>query len=139
MRAAMERSLEDLSHEIIGACLEVHTYLGPGLLESTYEECVAHELKRRGISCERQVPLSLAFKELELSNAYRMDLLVERQIVLELKTVERLLPVHQAQILTYLRLGGLPMGLLVNFYGAHLRGQIRRFVGDAMTRQHAPK
>ncbi|HSO30872.1 MAG TPA: GxxExxY protein [Labilithrix sp.] len=127
----MESSLDRLSYETIGACIEVHSHLGPCLLESAYEEAVLHELHLRGLSCERQVTFPARYKELVLPVSYRIDILVERQIVLELKTVERLLPVHAAQILTYLRVGQLPLGLLINFNSATLRGQIQRYVRSA--------
>ncbi|MDB4936928.1 MAG: hypothetical protein JWP87_3900 [Labilithrix sp.] len=135
----MLESLDALSYEVIGACIEVHRAVGPGMLESAYEECVSEELKFRGIPHERQVPLALTYRTLQLPTAYRIDLVVDSQIVLELKRVERLLPLHEAQTLTYLRIGKFPMGLLVNFHSAILRGQIRRFVrSSALTVPNAP-
>jgi GxxExxY protein len=97
--------LDALSYEVIGACIEVHKCTGPGMLESAYEMCVAHELEKRGLTFERQVPVAVDYKGLHLPNAYRVDMVVDKRIVLELKTVERLQPIHEAQILTYLRLG----------------------------------
>jgi GxxExxY protein len=100
---------------IIGAAIEVHRQLGPGLLESTYEECLCHELKLLGTAFERQAPLPIEYKGLKLDCGYFMDVVVEGKIVLELKAVEHVLPVHQAQLLTYLRLSKKRLGLLINF------------------------
>jgi len=111
---------------VIGACIEVHRALGPGLLESAYEVCLAHELTLRGLSFERQVALPVRFKGVELDCAYRMDFVVGNELVVELKAVEQLLPVHEAQLITYLRLTALPAGLLVNFHVKTLRQGLRR-------------
>jgi len=100
---------------IVGAAIEVHRVLGPGLLESAYEECLCHEFHVRGLKFERQVDLPVLYKGLRLDCGYKMDLVVERQIILELKCVERILPVHEAQLLTYLKLSGKQVGLLINF------------------------
>jgi GxxExxY protein len=100
---------------VIGAAIDVHKALGPGLLERVYEECLAHELALRGLRYRRQLPLDLKYKGLDVGAAYRMDLLVEEEVVVEVKAIEDLLPVHQAQLLTYLRVGGHPLGLLLNF------------------------
>jgi GxxExxY protein len=100
---------------IIGAAIEVHRHLGPGLLESAYEECLCHELKLRGLPFERQVHLPVPYKRIHLSCGYKIDLFVSQQITLELKAVETLLPVHEAQLLTYLRLSAKRVGLLINF------------------------
>ena len=100
---------------IIGAALEVHRALGPGLLESAYEECLCHELHLRGIAFRRQVDLPVTFKGLQLDCGYKMDLLVEDAVVVELKSVEKLLPVHEAQLLTYMKLASKPVRLLINF------------------------
>ncbi len=116
----------DCSQAVIGACIEVHRSLGPGLLESAYEECVAHELARRGLSFERQRPVPLEYKDMKLDCAYRLDLVVEGAIVVEIKCVDRLLPIHQAQVITYLRLTGLPVGLLINFRETALKNGVRR-------------
>jgi len=104
-----------LTGQVIGAAIEVHKALGPGLLEGFYEECLHHELRLRGLACDRQVPLELAYKGLRIGSAYRIDLVVESAVVVEVKTVETLLPVHHAQLLTYLRLGGCRLGLILNF------------------------
>ena|SRR5579859_4932206 len=117
----------DLSHEIIAACIEVHhRHLGPGLLESAYEQCLCHELGMRRICYVRQVPLPIVYKGMSLDCAYRLDLLVERKVVVEIKAVERLLPIHQAQVITYLKLTGLEVGLLVNFNVPVLKLGLRR-------------
>src|SRR5215813_5090212 len=119
-----------LTEKIIGAAIEVHKVLGPGLLESAYEECLAHELRLANISFERQVPLPISYKSLQLDCGYRLDFLVERTVVLELKPVEDLQPIHQAQVLTYLKLGGWPIGLLINFNVPVLKKGIKRLVHD---------
>jgi|HubBroStandDraft_6_1064221.scaffolds.fasta_scaffold228038_2 GxxExxY protein len=100
---------------IIGAAIEVHRHLGPGLLETAYEECLCHELKLRGLDFKRQMDLPVIYKGLSLDCGYRIDLVVQDEVILELKSVEKLLPVHQAQILTYMRLAGKKVGLLINF------------------------
>jgi len=123
-RIVMDRPTE----KIIGAAIEVHKVLGPGLLESAYEECLAHELSLANICFERQVPLPITYKALPLDCGYRLDFLVERTVVLELKTVEGLQPIHQAQLLTYLKLGGWPIGLLINFNVPMLKKGIKRMV-----------
>ena len=120
----------DLTGKIIGACIEVHKALGPGLLESTYETCVCHELTLAGVRFERQRPVPVSYKGALLDCGYRLDLVVEDKVVVELKSVEQLLPIHEAQILTYLRLAGLRVGLLVNFNTPVLHKGIKRFVND---------
>lgn len=123
---ATEKSVNGVTERIIGAAIEVHRTLGPGLLESAYEECLAHELTLQGLKFRRQVPLTVHFKEIRLDCAYRLDFLVENQVVLELKAVERILPVHEAQLLTYLRLARVKWGLLLNFHASVLKSGIRR-------------
>lgn len=113
---------------IIGAAIEVHKQLGPGLLESTYEECLCHELHLQGIQFKRQIDLPVVYKGLKLDCGYRLDLLVEDTVVVELKAVEQLLPVHEAQLLTYLHLAHKPVGLLINFNVPLLKDGIRRRV-----------
>ena len=105
----------EITGKIIGAAIEVHRQLGPGLLEGFYEACLCHELRLRKVSFENQVPLDLEYKGLQVGAAYRMDLVVERMVVVEIKAVESLLPVHRAQLLTYLRLSHCSLGLLLNF------------------------
>lgn len=119
-------SRDPLTEKIIGYGIDVHRALGPGLLESAYEEY--HELKEHRIAFERQVPLPVVYKTVCLECGYRMDLVVDRTAIVEIKTVERLLPVHDAQLLTYLKLSGLRTGLLLNFNEAVLRRGIKRMV-----------
>jgi GxxExxY protein len=104
-----------LTETIIGAAIEVHRALGPGLLESAYEECLCHELDLRSVPYTRQAPLPVRYKGLDLDCGYRIDLLVQDNVVVELKSVENILPIHEAQLLTYLKLGGWQVGLLINF------------------------
>jgi GxxExxY protein len=120
--------MRELTERIIGAAIEVHRALGPGLLESTYEECVAREMQLSELTFERQVPLPVAYKGIELDCGYRLDFLVEGAVVLELKSTDTLRPIHEAQVLTYLRLGGWTVGLLVNFNVPVLQKGIRRIV-----------
>ncbi len=117
-----------LTERIIGFAIEVHRQLGPGLLESAYEECLCYELKQSGLSFRRQVPLPVIYKAIRLDCGYRIDVVVEEQVILELKTVERLMPIHEAQILTYLKLSGLHTGLLLNFNSAVLKDGMRRIM-----------
>jgi len=119
---------EQLTEAIIGAAIDVHRELGPGLLESAYEVCLCHELHLRGLHFQRQVELPVGYKGLKLDCGYRLDIVVEEQVVLELKSIEQILPIHQAQLLTYLRLSGRKIGLLINFNVAVLKnGIVRRF------------
>ncbi len=120
--------MKELTEKIIGAAIEVHRTVGPGLLESAYEECLAHEMRLHGLNYERQVPLPVAYKGMKLDCGYRLDFLVEKAVVLELKTVDALLPIHEAQLLTYLKLGGWTVGLLVNFNVPVLKNGIKRVV-----------
>lgn len=118
----------ELTHEIIGSAIEVHRVLGPGLLESVYEAALCRELWLRGVQVERQVEVPVAYKGVQLNAAIRLDLRVERRIIVEVKSVDRLHQVHRAQLLTYLRLTGLRIGLLFNFNVKVLRNGIRRVV-----------
>ena len=120
--------INDLTHNIIGAAMEVHKAIGPGLLESAYEECLCRELALRNIPFERQYPLPMVYKGVRLDAGYRLDLLVANRVVVELKAVEALLPIHEAQLLTYLKLGGWQVGLLINFNVTVLKNGIRRRV-----------
>ena len=113
---------------IIGAAIEVHRHLGPGLLESAYEECLWEELSLRKISFKRQLPLPVIYKTKRLDIGYRVDLLVNNEVVVELKTVESVLPIHEAQTLTYMRLGGWQVGLILNFNVVVLKNGIKRLV-----------
>jgi GxxExxY protein len=118
--------INEITGEVIGAAIEVHKHLGPGLLESAYETCLSHELDLRSIPYERQKPLPVAYKGLLLESSYRIDLLVREMVVVEIKAVDVILPIHEAQLLTYLRLGGWKAGLLINFNVPVLKQGIRR-------------
>jgi len=122
--------INDLTREVIGAAIEIHRTLGPGLLESKYEECFCHELQLQNINFERQKQLPVVFKEVSLDCGYRLDLLVMNVLVVEIKAVETLLPIHEAQLLTYLKLGGWNIGLLINFNVPVLKNGIKRIVLD---------
>ncbi|NPV08796.1 MAG: GxxExxY protein [Anaerolineae bacterium] len=124
------RCLNELTREVIGAAVEVHRALGPGLLESAYEACLAYELGQRGLRFEQQKPIPLVYHQVELDCGYRLDLLVEDAVVVEVKAVEGLLPIHTAQLLSYLKLSGLPVGLLINFNTRVLKDGLRRLVNN---------
>ncbi|MCK4421931.1 GxxExxY protein [candidate division WOR-3 bacterium] len=117
-----------LSREIIGAAIEVHKTLGPGLLESAYEECLCYEIKFRGFDIKRQSPLQVRYKDINLECGYRIDILIEDKVIVELKTVENIEPIHKAQLLTYLRLSNKWLGLLINFNESVLKDGIIRLV-----------
>ncbi|MBS0191234.1 MAG: GxxExxY protein [Planctomycetes bacterium] len=117
---------DGISDKIIGAAIEVHRVLGPGLLESSYEACLAHELSKRGIPFRRQVELPVLYKGEQIDCGYRIDMLVQEVVVVELKSVDKVLPVHEAQLVTYLRLADLPLGLLLNFNVRLLKEGITR-------------
>jgi GxxExxY protein len=119
---------DELSRSVIGCAIEVHRTLGPGLLESTYRQCLAYELSHAQIPFQMEVPLPVRYKHVLLDCAYRTDLLVGGDLIVEVKSVETLLPIHQAQILTYMRLAKIPIGLLINFNVTKLQGGIKRFV-----------
>jgi GxxExxY protein len=118
---------EDGSEHVVGALIEVHRALGPGLLESAYEACFCHELRLRGLAFERQRPVGITYKGMIIDCGYRIDVLVEGRLLVELKALERLLPLHAAQILTYMKLSAVSTGLLVNFNVTSLRQALRRF------------
>lgn len=122
----MNEELNSLSHRIIGCAMNVHRSLGPGLLENAYEECLTYELRDAGLFVERQKALPLVYREIKMDAGYRVDLLVENKIVLELKSVEFLNDVHIAQVLTYLKLSGCRLGLLINFNVAVLKDGVKR-------------
>ena len=117
-----------LTEKIIGAAIEVHRLLGPGLLESTYEKSLTHELQSKGLKVESQILMPIKYKELEVNNGYRIDLIVEKKVVLELKCVEEISLVHEAQILTYLRHSRISTGLIINFNVQLLKHGIKRFI-----------
>jgi GxxExxY protein len=120
--------INELTNKVIGAAIEVHKTLGPGLLESAYERCLCHELRLRGVSFVNQVALPVFYKGSKIDCGYQMDLVVENAVVLELKSCEKLEPIHQAQLLTYLKLSGFKLGLLLNFNVPVMRDGIRRIV-----------
>jgi GxxExxY protein len=115
-----------LTDKVIGAAIEVHRSIGPGLLESAYRQCLCHELNAQGLKVRQEVALPVSYKGIQLECGYRLDVVVNDQLVLELKTVETLLPIHQAQLLTYMRLGGFNTGLLINFHVPMLTKGIKR-------------
>jgi GxxExxY protein len=124
------RSINELSGTIVDAAIQVHSALGPGLLESAYETCLAYELQERGLLVRTQVALPVVYKTITMDVAYRIDLLVEEFIIVELKTVSKLLPIHEAQLLTYLKLSGHRIGLLLNFHVPLMREGIKRMVNN---------
>ena len=119
---------DPLSNRVLGCALEVHKALGPGLLESAYENALAYELSTAGLMAQRQVDVPVVYKKVKLDCGFRIDLLVEKQLVVELKSVESLLPLHEAQLLTYLKLTGCKVGLLINFNVRLLKNGIKRLV-----------
>jgi GxxExxY protein len=118
----------ELSNIVLGCAIEVHKQLGPGLLESAYQECLYYELKNKGLSVSKEKPMPILYKEVKLDHGYRIDLLVENKVVIEVKAVEMFTDVHTAQVLTYLRLGGYKLGLLLNFNVTTLRNGIKRVI-----------
>jgi len=119
---------DDLSNRVIGCAIEVHRELGPGLLESAYEQCLAYELKQNGISFQLQHPQPVQYKDIRIDCGYRIDILVENELILELKSVEEIKGIHEAQLLTYMKLAGVKIGLLINFNNTKLKDGIKRFV-----------
>jgi GxxExxY protein len=122
--------LESLSYKIIGLAIEVHRQLGPSLLESAYQQCLYYEIKKAGLKVEKEITLPIIYKEIKIDQGYRIDLLIEDKLVVELKTVESYTSVHFAQILTYLKLGNYPLGLLINYNSKILRNNIKRFINS---------
>jgi len=121
---------DDLSNRVIGLAIEVHRSLGPGLLENTYQECLALELEENGISFEKEKELPVIYKGLEVKCGYRIDLLIENKLILELKSVTSIIPIYEAQLLTYMKLSKIGIGLLINFNVKVLKNGIKRFVLD---------
>jgi GxxExxY protein len=117
-----------ITHEILDSAYKVHSALGPGLLESAYQACLVYELKKKDLKVEIEKPLPLIYEEIKLECGYRIDILVENQVVIELKTVEAFTDVHSAQVLTYLKLSGCKVGLLLNFYTKSLKNGIKRLI-----------
>jgi GxxExxY protein len=124
--------LNGITEEIIGAAIQVHRVLGPGLLESAYEACLAFELGRRGLKVEQQKPLPLIYERVKLECGYRIDLLAEGSVVVEIKPVDALAPIHEAQVMSYLKLSGCKLALLINFNVRVLKDGIRRFVNGTI-------
>jgi len=134
-----EATLNELSKRILGAAFHVHTQLGPGLLESAYEACLDHELRRRGLAVERQKTLPVRYDDVLVDAGYRIDLVVEGAVVIEVKSVRQFAPIHEAQVLTYLKLSGLHLGLLLNFNVVRLKnGGIKRLVDNLPDRRRTP-
>jgi GxxExxY protein len=134
-----ELGINEITERIIGACIEIHKQLGPGLLESAYEECLCHELASAGLQFERQKPLSVNYKSVRLDCGYRLDLVVEGKVIVELKTVDQLAPIHDAQLLTYLKLAGLTVGLLINFNVPILKDGLKRIANNFQEFSASPR
>jgi GxxExxY protein len=126
----MKMRWNEVTRAVIGGAIEVHRALGPALLESAYEACLEHELLERGLRCERQKPLPVAYRGVRLDCGYRIDLLVEELVLVELKAVSRVLAIHQAQMMTYLKLSGIRVGLLLNFHVLRMRDGIHRYAHE---------
>jgi GxxExxY protein len=129
-RDAETQRANEITQRVIGACIDIHRQLGPGLLESVYEECLCYDLSMLNLEFERQKELPVAYKNVRLDCGYRIDLVVEKLVVVELKTVERLLPIHEAQLPTYLKLSALSVGLLINFNVPVLKQGVKRIVNN---------
>lgn len=127
-RIARPSNVNEITRAIIGAAMKVHSALGPGLLESAYEACLIHELRKCGLKVESQVELPIIYDGLKIAVGYRIDLVVEDAVPVELKAVDAILPIHEAQLLSYLKLSGKRVGLLINFHAVHLRDGIKRMV-----------
>ena len=125
-----KEQLDLITKEIIGAAIEVHRRLGPGLLESAYEACLAFELRERGFKIDQQKPLPVIYRDVKLDCGYRLDLVVEDSVIVEIKAIEQLLPIHDAQLLSYLRLSNKNVGLLINFHVRLLKNGIKRIVNE---------
>lgn len=122
--------LDVLTEKIIGFAIDVHRALGPGLLESAYEECLCYELSQAGVDFTRQTPLPVSYKCVKLDCGYRMDVVVDKSVIVEVKTVERLIAIHDAQLLSYLKMSGIRVGLLMNFHAPTLKGGLKRIVNN---------
>ena len=128
MEGDVKEQRDPLTHAVIGCAIDVHRILGPGLLESAYEECLAHERNQGGMRIERQLPIPIVYKDIKLDCGYRLDILVNDTVIVEIKAIESLLPVHEAQILTYLRFSRKHIGLLLNFNVPSLRQGMKRYI-----------
>jgi GxxExxY protein len=124
----IDEEIGKLNHQVIGACIEVHRHLGPGLFESVYSECLCCELDRMNIPFQREMLISIDYKGSKITNAFRLDLLIDQKLVLELKSIEKIERIHKVQVSTYLRLGGFPVGLLINFNTVRLVDGITRIL-----------
>ncbi len=120
--------INQLTHQIIGCAIEVHRMLGPGLLESAYQETLAFELAKKGLTFRKECPVPICYKDMKLDCAYRLDFLIENRVIIELKAVEILLPIHEAQLLTYMKFAEIHIGLLINFNCTKLIDGLRRFI-----------
>ncbi|MDH4241946.1 MAG: GxxExxY protein [Phycisphaerae bacterium] len=137
-----KEKLNQITDRIIGSAIEVHRILGPGLLESAYEACLAFELAEKGLKIERQKPLPIVYRKVKLDCGYRLDILVEKAVIIEIKVVDRLAPIHRAQLLSYLKLSGCKVGLLINFNVKVLKDGIVRVVNnfpDSLCSQRAQR
>jgi GxxExxY protein len=123
-------TLNDISGQIVDAAMKVHSTLGPGLLESAYESCLLFELHRRGLEAIAQVELPIVYDDVRIDVGYRIDLLVENTVIIEVKAIEAILPIHKAQVISYLKLSGKQLGLLINFHVEHLKDGITRFANN---------
>jgi len=130
MEKISSEQLNQITETIVGAAIEVHRALGPGLLESAYESCLAFELAQRGLKVEQQKPLPIVYRDVRLECGYRLDLLVENQVIVEIKSADSLLPIHKAQLLSYLKLSGCHVGLLINFNVRILKEGVARVVNN---------
>ncbi len=126
MRQEIDADTDALAREVVDAAIKVHKTLGPGLLESVYEACLAHELKSRNLAFETQISLPIVYQDIRLDTGLRLDMVVAKRLIVELKAVETLLPIHESQLITYLKLSGLRLGLLINFNVRLLRDGIKR-------------
>src|ERR1700722_12634960 len=122
---AKPRTENEIAREVVDACYEIHTTLGPGLLQSVYERVLPHELRSRGLVIQNQVPIDIVYRDLNLAGAFAADIFVDNKVIVELKSVERVAPVHAKQLLTYLRLSDMRLGLLVNFGEAYIKNGIK--------------
>ena len=126
----IEQYRSDLTQKVLGYAFEIHTALGSRLLESAYEQCLVYELKQNGFHVEQQFPIAIRYKDLQVPNAFKADLIVEDNLIIELKAVERLMPIHEAQIIHYMHLSRKPLGLLLNFKESSLKNGIKRYFFD---------
>ncbi len=119
---------DSVSREIIGSAIEVHRIIGPGMLESAYEECLTYELIQKGLKVDRQKPIPVVYKEIKMDCGYRLDLLIDKRVIVEVKSVDFIIPVHETQILTYMRFASIKIGLFINFTVTVLKNGLKRFV-----------